>query len=314
MEMNYGDPETVNYNLWNIPTDNGAIPGYIAIKAPENWSGTIPDMSFNVVMEENGESIGKTFDATVDPVVDPMTIAPTKTFGSEGEEIALKLNANVQDLDGSEVVKLSLKGLGEHASFKVDGDYVKPDGYDADSDTYTFDGIAALDINKMTVVQSAMDGTVEVKAQTIEQGTDPVQASAEQSGSFQITIHEALPSAGDDTFLYTGKAIDGDAGFDTVVLPADTESIDFSNLANIEKIDLTLGDHDLGTLTLEDVMDMTDEHNELTIVGDNSGDKVTFDKSAGWQKGDSSNGYTDYSNADHTVTVHVDDHIYHHLG
>ena len=302
MEMLYGQPEMVDYNLWNIPLQNGELPAYIAIKAPENWSGTIPDVTFSASGEGATQDIP--FDVVVTPVVDSMTIEPTKTFGNEGEDIALKLNANVQDLDGSETVTLTLQGLGEGAAFKADGVGITA-SYDAGSDTYTLEHIAALDVNKLTVVQSAIQGTVTVTAKTVESDRS---ASAEVTGSFDINIHDSLPSNGDDILLYDGSsAIDGLDGEDTVVIKADVVSVDFSQLANIETIDLGAGDHNLGTLTLNDVVNMTDADNDLSIVGDN-GDSVTL--SGNWQAGANSNGLVEYTNSDDpTVLLKVDEDI-----
>lgn len=69
--------------------------------------------------------------------------------------------------------------------------------------------------------------------------------------------------------------LDGGSGFDTLVLE-ENNSIDFSKLGdyaeikNIEVIDLTKGDHKLDNLSIKDVFDMTDDKNELIILGDSA--------------------------------------------
>ncbi len=298
LQMHYGVDETVDYNLWNIPTNNGEIPAYIAIQPPENWSGTIPDVSLNI-LSEGGNAQSSTFNAEVNPVVDGLTIEPTKTFGGEGEEIPLRLNANVIDLDGSEVVDLTLTGLGEGASFKVAGSYF-PAVYDASSDTYTLSGVPALDVNEITFIQSAVSATVTVTAHTVEQATSDT--SSDVSATFELNIHPAAPSSGDDTFLYDGTdTFDGEGGVDTVVLKSGTD-VDFSGtdtpFANIEAIDLRTGTHTLSNLAQEDVARMLDGTNTTLTIHADGDDTLNL-----------TNQWTDAGNGDYTAgayTIHVD--------
>ncbi len=299
MEMIYGQPETVDYNLWNIPTNDGEIPAYIAIKAPENWSGNIADVILGIVAK-SGTQYSDTFDVTVNPVVDGVTFNPSKTFGNAGDDIEIKLNANVKDLDNSEKVTMTLDGLGEGAEFKIDGQKVDAT-YDSSNDEYTISNIAPLDINKVTVVQSAMSGTVDVSLKTTESdGTD----SDVVTGSFDITIHESTPTSGDDTLLYDGTSdINGYDGDDTVLLK-DGVNIDFAGtdtpLANIETIDLTsAGDHTLDNIAVADVKRMTDDDNQLVIKTD-SGDSVKL--TTEWS--DAGSGV--YQNDDGSVQVTVE--------
>ncbi len=66
---------------------------------------------------------------------------------------------------------------------------------------------------------------------------------------------------GDDT-IDTGSGddvVDGGSGFDTLVVSSETE-LDFSNVSNIERIDLNEDDVDQTlTLSLDQVLNMTDE-------------------------------------------------------
>ncbi|AXK48480.1 von Willebrand factor type A (vWA) domain-containing protein [Aliarcobacter trophiarum LMG 25534] len=135
---------------------------------------------------------------------------------------------------------------------------------------------------------------------------------------------------GDDTIITdintnNGKAdgdilIDGGAGFDTVKLEGNS-NIDFSKLedlsiTNIEAIDLRDGDHSLTNIRLEDVLKMTDNNNELIILGDDkdsilfkdtigeNGEKQTWSKTAG--EGEDK-GFDIYVNSgDPTVQVKVE--------
>lgn len=80
---------------------------------------------------------------------------------------------------------------------------------------------------------------------------------------------------GDDT-IDAGSGhdiVDGGSGFDTLVVTAETE-LDFSNVSNIERIDLNEdGVPQTITLSLHQVLSMTDENNILQITGE-EGDSV----------------------------------------
>ena len=126
----------------------------------------------------------------------------------------------------------------------------------------------------------------------------------------------------DETFTYNGTvAVDGGAGTDTLTLD-NNMSLDFSdanmaNIANIEKIDLSAGNHEI-TLSLSDVLDMTDPDHQLIITGDTN-DTLHFSNDlagSGWAQtndGAESNGngaatYS-YSDGSDTLTLTVDENI-----
>uniref|UniRef100_UPI00261A7689 hypothetical protein n=1 Tax=Sulfurimonas sp. TaxID=2022749 RepID=UPI00261A7689 len=118
-------------------------------------------------------------------------------------------------------------------------------------------------------------------------------------------------TANDDVLGYNDtNAIDGGAGNDRIII-FDGVSVDFAKLSNIETIDLSVkGDHDLGTLSLSDVVNTTDSNNTLTIEGNDTNDKVSFSTADGWEKGSSDGTYTSYTNTnDSTVLVKVNDNI-----
>jgi hypothetical protein len=106
------------------------------------------------------------------------------------------------------------------------------------------------------------------------------------------------PTASGETLTWDGTPAQGGPGADTVVLLADTD-LDFSgvkddtsqHLNNIERLDLTKnGDHEVKALSVRDVIDITDGHNTLTILGD-SGDKVSLKNGEGgsWQSSGTDN-------------------------
>ena len=106
------------------------------------------------------------------------------------------------------------------------------------------------------------------------------------------------------------SGMDGGSGDDTLQIAADNDvSIELgegnyedavSAISNIENIDLTHGDGDVDLgLSLDDVVNLTDDNNVLTILGD-SDDQVTFTDADGAQPvaGDSGaevDGFTTYT-------------------
>jgi len=118
-------------------------------------------------------------------------------------------------------------------------------------------------------------------------------------------------TANDDVLGYNGQmTVDGLGGIDRLVI-FDGAVIDYTKMQNIETLDLSIaGDHDIGTLSLANVLSITDANNDLTIEGDNANDTVTFDTADGWVQGSSDGIYTSYTNSsDPTVLVKVDDDI-----
>jgi VCBS repeat-containing protein len=113
-------------------------------------------------------------------------------------------------------------------------------------------------------------------------------------------------------------AIDGGIGSDTVLLE-ENFNMDFDTLANktsnIEKVDLTEGDHEVTNVNLADVVKLTDTNNDLIFKGD-SGDKVTLKSDDGWIKGESTTvdgeegSFSTYTNiGDATVKLFIDEDI-----
>ncbi|MES9947251.1 MAG: tandem-95 repeat protein, partial [Candidatus Thiodiazotropha sp.] len=121
--------------------------------------------------------------------------------------------------------------------------------------------------------------------------------------------------SGNDTLIFdpADTLLSGDAGFDTLIAP-DNDDLDFSSISsisNIERIDLTVGDHDIMNLSVDDVLTMTDSDNLLEILGDTS-DSVEL--SSDWHESGNSvtqNGhtFTEYLNADDSVTLLIEDQV-----
>ena len=311
--------EQVAYNTWVIPVSASAVPN-IYIKAPEFWSGEVDGMQLKVINSDGSVEAIQTqvFDFDVNPIANDITASATKTFGSEGEDIPLNLNANVEDLDGSEKVTLTLSGFGDgNANFKVDGVAVDSSNisYDSGNDKYTITNIDSTHINDVSVVHSALSNqTINFTLHTVDSaminGSIVTNESTNiASGSFDINITESIPSSSDDTLLYKGNDIDALGGNDTLVLNGET--LDFSKVKDIETLDLNAGQNSVANLTLQDVVDMTDNNKTLAITGDTQ-DQVSL--GSGWSHSSSSteNGHNFdiYTNSsDPTVTLKIEDDI-----
>jgi trimeric autotransporter adhesin len=315
MEMRYGTPETVVANLWNIPLSGGTLPAYVWIQGPQNWSGTIEGITVQV-LDQFGNTSSNTMNVVVDPTVDTLTLNTTQTFGNAGEDIELKINANIQDLDGSETATLTLTGLGEGASFKANGVWIDEAHITYVGDTYTISDIAAADINAITFIQSAMSANVSVSAKMVE--SDGSESATLNGADFHVTIGAAAPTSGNDTLLYSGSAIDGGAGIDTVIFKnIDTINLSgISNITNIEKMDMSgNGNQTLSGLSLQQIFDMSGSGGNartLTIDGD-SGDALSTVTKTGWTKNseETAGGYTSYTYHNdatpaNTLTLKVD--------
>nr|WP_222106674.1 hypothetical protein [Sedimenticola selenatireducens] len=147
-----------------------------------------------------------------------------------------------------------------------------------------------------------------VRALYADADGDTAQASATFLVNQTDGVHE-----NDEILLYDSSSpIDGGVGFDTLIIPSN-DDLDFSginNLSNIERVDLSYGDHELINLSINDVIDMTDGNNQLEILGENS-DAVSL-SSVEWQATGSTvtqNGhqFTEYQDSGSTVTLLIED-------
>ncbi|PAU76638.1 Ig-like domain-containing protein [Halomonas salipaludis] len=295
-------------NTWSVPvTEEGELPGYIGIVPPRYESGKIEGIQFTVLSGEPGiepEATSSEFNLIVEGVADGIEIAPNSSFGNEVEPVRLNLNADMKDYSGSETATFEFTGLGEHAAFYLptgeDGALELAPGFEdnweydaADGGTYTLAGVPSDMINQVHVLQAANaldDDGVSVRAKTVESNDFDDNIDADETDftepqDLPLNISPVTPSQGDDTLLYSGDPLDGLDGEDIVQLRygQDLDRDDYANLDNIEILDLMPEgqDHTLSDLTIDDVVDMTDDDNELFIYGD-EGDSVEL--GSGWSE------------------------------
>uniref|UniRef100_UPI00273E4058 VCBS domain-containing protein n=1 Tax=Roseovarius sp. MMSF_3281 TaxID=3046694 RepID=UPI00273E4058 len=283
-------------NTWVLADGGASLPPYVGILPPQNWSGTLDDLELAVTSGETALSetrvdvlpIG---DVTVTPVANGLTLTGTNSFGREGSIVALNLNASMVDSEGAsvtaapdestETTTLEITGLGEFASFYT-GNTPLGSGvsYDAGSDTYTLTGLSQSDLDELGFVQ-ARDaladqdtGTagvqIDVTARTVESG-DAGAVSTDTNATLTVNLSAQLPTIGDDDLIWTGNAINGKAGEDTVHFRGG-ESLTGAQLdaqlSNVETLDLGVeGVNSITDLTPNQVRGMTDGGNLLTVRG-----------------------------------------------
>jgi hypothetical protein len=162
---------------------------------------------------------------------------------------------------------------------------------------------------------------------TINVGGKDFQAYGEAGDDvFNVDSDDMKHTSGSKGGEFDGKdsLIDGGEGLDGLVF-SDDLNLDFDNLSDnissIEQIDLGNGDQTITNLSVEDVLDMTDENDILRIDGEES-DHINLDttndgKSGEWTLGnfqttDEMTGetYDAYTNDDETVTFEINTNIH----
>lgn len=327
--------------IWSIPLDGNQLPANISIKPPKNWSGTLQGWSESntdglklTVMSGHGtlaptaSDIG--FDLVVNPVADGLSgLNPTLSFGNAGEKIALNLNASMKDPSAAtgaagdqhtERTTLELTGFPDKGKvlFYVGDAQIAADraNYDEGSDTWTLTGLTQQELDSLQFMHGSTGGLkeVDVKAWTYEvdavTGARDIYDSLEKTGKVEINIGDTVPTSGKDHFLWEDKAINGFGGEDTVQLRLGDNlgAGDFGKLSNIEIIDMSgvaSGVNQITGLSMQDVLDMTDDRNLLKILGDEE-DTIEIDLNI-WGNGTAGTGdkegYTIYTATEGDITA-----------
>lgn len=168
--------------------------------------------------------------------------------------------------------------------------------------------------NTLTVGNKIINSTV-----TTGDGNDTVKVknaiigTTLKLGAGDDTVEVGNKDITDNTL--TGKSdINGGDGYDKLTITNPGTTINLSNIAsqahNFEEFNISnKGQNTTLSVKLSDVLSLTDNDNTLKITAD-AGDKVEF-KDAGWKKGESTNGYTTYTNdtGGRTVTVEIKDEV-----
>ncbi|MES9912546.1 MAG: hypothetical protein ABW126_09165, partial [Candidatus Sedimenticola sp. 4PFRAG1] len=164
--------------------------------------------------------------------------------------------------------------------------------YDTDAllDTVTYDTNSPEVSNDLLTVTTGRGAILQVNMQT---GEYSYLASADNNSGndFKEVVKALYQDADGDTAVasvaffvnqtdglhdgvtlnYDANApVDGTTGFDTLIVPSN-DALDFSgidNISNVERLDLSVGDHAVTNLSVDDVINMTDSNQLLEILGD----------------------------------------------
>lgn len=283
-----GDKVNVGVNKWLIPTVGSNVIPEIYVNAPENWAGTFDfDVKLSVYEQNLATPVEKTIKTTgkIEAVADGLTASGTKITKNVFQWADLQLNANMKDVDGSEVMNLELTGLSANATFKIKGSDTLVSATH-DGSKWTISGIKVDDINKIQFMDTK--ATTEVKAEIWTEELD-------KDGKSFATKIESEPKVLDGN-LAEIKAITETFTFDKEL------SLDFNNIdslsdgsimKNVTTLDLgssNAAKNELLNLTLQDVLDMGKKDGNgninLEILGggmDPNQDKVSFKNLNEWK-------------------------------
>src|SRR5690554_1012027 len=310
-------------NTWLLGAE---IPQYVGIMPPQYWSGELSDLKLQVISSEDDLTESrideKTFSLTVEADANGVSLDPTPSFGCEGQIIRFNLNAELRDPgdagfadQSTETLTLAFTGMGENAAFYLGDTLISGTEQVVDNGggRYTISGLGADQADTLGFVQSANAlNNVQVRAQTVESANGDTSDWTDWEPINTSGVTSQFATTGNDTLLWTGESIDGFAGEDTIVLRfAETLSGEVlsGSLSNIEEIDMIgRGADSITSLSIEDVLNMTDSNNTLRISGD-AEDSVQLELDGGWSTGEPNAGYITYTGMHNgngnTVTLEV---------
>ncbi|WP_418178835.1 Calx-beta domain-containing protein [Aliarcobacter lanthieri] len=316
-----GDNKDVGVNKWLIPTNGSNTIPEIYVNAPENWAGTFNfDVSLSIYEQNLSTPIEKTINSTgkIEAVADGFeSISGTKATKNVFQWADLQLNANMKDVDGSEVMNLELTGLSSNAQFKLkDGSLTNPAVWDGSK--WTISGIKVDDINKIQFMDTKATTSVTAKAwtQELDESGNPLTGTNYESNKVDISGDLAEIKSISGTFTFDKEL---NMNFDNIgdIKTGENYNIGLKDITTINLGSNNGAKNELLNLTLKDVLDMGKKENgeiNITILGGGNGtnkDKVTFADDNQWLKSSEiTNGYYEYTNTlDPTVKVKVQQEI-----
>ncbi|WP_455757809.1 VCBS domain-containing protein [Sulfurimonas sp.] len=241
-------------------------------------------------------------------------VSATASFYLEnvnGDVIEVQLNNWDADSEMTSSVEMAVEDKAEELtgenSFQVEA-YTISDSAEATTVGSVPDGTdlsdnadAVFDYNSATQEMTLVEDNITLGSDN----DDTIEGTSGDDVVFAQDGNDTITQDGDDT-------IDGGEGEDTVEV-TDLESINFDNISNIETLDIS-GTDDVLEISLDDVLNITDDDNTITITG---GDDDSLDlDTEGYEKTseettDSGTEYTYQStnDSDVSITLTVDNQI-----
>ncbi len=283
--------ETSGYYTFEMYIYNGDGPGDLSVNVSVDGADPVP---FNTDNFELYTSISEVDGAGGQhSLFDPAPGSDGGVYevnvgeGVEGSPIRLpSISTSLSDTDGSE----SITGITMSSI---------PDGATISDGVHSFTATAGSDeadlsgwnLENLTITASAdpAEGPAENFSLTVtvtssETADGTIVDSSQSSVEIPVTVYDSQS----DVMAYEGLDVvkDGGDGYDILTL---SDSIDFSTIdslndpiKNMEEIQMNgNGEQSISNLTVDDVLDMTDDDNTLVIKGD-SEDSVTLADTSGF--------------------------------
>ncbi|QSZ41142.1 Ig-like domain-containing protein [Sulfurimonas aquatica] len=249
---------------WNSFVDSGAIDKLFSYSV--NTTSVLSDI---VKVADNGENVVSQDAENISNIAQLSTaVSSTAALYTEG--------SFTSDASGNTIIDFGADG-GHIESVTIGANTVT---YDAVNVVQTISGTHGdFEINFETGSYRYIPTDRVATTETIEASI--VDNDGDSLNTILLDINIEYSAVFNDTLTYDGVAqLDGEAGFDTVVMDAGITldagtTLDYTKLDNIEKIDLSAsGDHQITNLSLDDVLSITDSNNTLQIIGDGDGNPI----------------------------------------
>ncbi|WP_417618719.1 hypothetical protein [Oceanisphaera sp.] len=209
-------------------------------------------------------------------------------------------NELAEQLDNIEVIDLSITGANKITDLTAEHVLKMTDGR-----------------NTLKIIGGQGEDTIALDGTWQQQDNGNIYKGTVNGTEVTLELSNHKPTGGDDTLLWTGKCINGLGGEDTIQLRFG-ENLSgaelFGKLRNIEVLDLRVAganrignpildnadpSDDNGSLSVDDVISMTDDKNVLSIFGD-SEDSVTLSADWSLDEDTSNTEYIIYNGANNT--------------
>ncbi|MCB1428214.1 MAG: type I secretion C-terminal target domain-containing protein, partial [Nitratireductor sp.] len=198
---------------WTIPA---AALATLMLTPPHNFSGVV-SLTLNAFsLETNGATnvSSLVFNLTVNPLADSAVITPLPQTGDQGEPIALNLNIQPGDINGSapgenpaETVIMTLTGLGSQLVPTASGGGFTDNG----GGSWTFTGTVA-EANSVAVISDGFAGTSTIGVSLVM--VDGASTGVPVTGNVVLTINPASDQVLNGSVM--GETLSGAGGNDTI--------------------------------------------------------------------------------------------------
>ncbi|RUM56263.1 MAG: hypothetical protein DSY85_03240, partial [Marinomonas sp.] len=211
--------------------------------AVEHFSGTI-EVGLAITSGESGMETAQSwpnFQVSFNPVADDLlNMEATKTFGDEYTWVALNLNANVADTDGSETLMVTFEGentaLDDTALFRLNGTVLDAPQASFDNGKWVITDLPYDQIGNIEMLYHAFNDDVNVTVQTVDSvtglptlPTSTLETGSDSSFNLRLDESQTINTGDEDNSIVVsaanGATVNSGAGNDTIVGGAGADTI-----------------------------------------------------------------------------------------